>query len=354
MTQAKRNKSRAQLIKQLDRDLHAKGRIKLRELREHIAHARKWRAQRLPQIRILCARNRDMARERAKIARAEISAAAKLAKHEATRQIREEARGVCQAKKEEAKSRGLDSIQRAQVALKAESEYLNAIKRADRPVKLGAGYRSRRSTTTAAERRAESDDEVRNDIDPELAPVWEKVKHRIKATPHMTRTEAFADWAHKHPADVDQIIYADHEAAIEELIRAEARQRRELSASPSKRRKAARKLADAAELANEPRESASQEIEPWDEPREEQQQIDAEDAGARRAPMGKRVQIDFASNKDWRYFIQQASTLPNLYGHAPEEGDGWILPAKAHMGRFNQLIELSNATVSAYTPRAVE
>jgi len=242
MTQAQRTKNRDKLIKQLDRDLFARGRLKLRELREHLKHAKKWRAQRLPEIRILCKRNRDIARERAKVARAEIAAAAKLAKHTATEQIRREARADCQAKKDSAHARGLDSIGRAQVAIKAEAEMLDAVRRAGRAVKLGKSSRRTAPRMTAAERRAESDDEVRNNIDPELMPVWEKVKNKIKATERMTRTEAFAHWAHDNTAEVRHIIDAAAEASIADLLREEKRIARELRDSKPKRLARARRM----------------------------------------------------------------------------------------------------------------
>jgi hypothetical protein len=242
MTQAQRNKHRDKLIKQLDRDLFARGRLKLRELREHLKHAKRWRAQRLPEIRIICKRNRDIARERAKVARAEIAAAAKLAKHTATEQIRREARADCQAKKALAHVRGLDSIGRAQVAIKAEAEMLDAVRRAGRAVKLGKSSRRTAPRMTAAERRAESDDEVRNNIDPELLPVWEKLKSKIKATERMTRTEAFAHWAHDHAQEVRNMVDAAAEASIAELLREEKRIARELRDSKPKRLARARRM----------------------------------------------------------------------------------------------------------------
>ncbi len=41
------------------------------------------------------------------------------------------------------------------------------------------------------ERQAESDDEVRSNIPPELVALFERVKRGIKASPRMSRTEAF-------------------------------------------------------------------------------------------------------------------------------------------------------------------
>ena len=44
---------------------------------------------------------------------------------------------------------------------------------------------------TRIERQAESDDEVRSNIPPELVALFERVKRGIKASPRMSRTESF-------------------------------------------------------------------------------------------------------------------------------------------------------------------
>lgn len=55
---------------------------------------------------------------------------------------------------------------------------------------------------TRIERRAESDDEVRSNIPPELVALFERVKRGIKASPRMSRTEAFLHYAEENPDDV--------------------------------------------------------------------------------------------------------------------------------------------------------
>lgn len=67
---------------------------------------------------------------------------------------------------------------------------------------------------SAAERAAESDDEVRNNIAPELRPAFEAWRRRVRATPRMTRTEAFLQLVHDNPADAARAYFeaAEHAA----------------------------------------------------------------------------------------------------------------------------------------------
>jgi hypothetical protein len=71
--------------------------------------------------------------------------------------------------------------------------------------------------TTAAERAHESDDEVRQNISAELLPAFEAWRRRVKATPRMTRTEAFLQLAHDNPADAARLYFeAAEQSAMDE------------------------------------------------------------------------------------------------------------------------------------------
>ena len=72
--------------------------------------------------------------------------------------------------------------------------------------------------STAAERAAESDDEVRANIERELLPAFEAWRRRVRATPRMTRTEAFLQLVHDNPADAARLYFeAQERAALEEV-----------------------------------------------------------------------------------------------------------------------------------------
>jgi hypothetical protein len=75
------------------------------------------------------------------------------------------------------------------------------------------------------EKRAESDSEVEANLGPDELIVWQRVKRTIKATPRMSRTEAFAHWMHDHSAEVAQYLADDADAYYERAVRDEARER---------------------------------------------------------------------------------------------------------------------------------
>ncbi len=70
---------------------------------------------------------------------------------------------------------------------------------------------------TRIERQAESDDEVRSNIPPELVALFEHVKRGIKASPCMSRTEAFLHYAEENPDDVLVATEDKTDALIREL-----------------------------------------------------------------------------------------------------------------------------------------
>lgn len=211
-------RQRKQTRREIERDLRVRERQKLATLREHIKHAKRWRSSRMPQIRALCRAGKQAAREQAKVARARFRMEAKLAAKQAAHQLRNQARIECEARKEKVRQRAKDSVARALAVFGAERAYQQEIRRYEKP-------RPSSKRTTRAEYLRESDDEVRANIPHELVPVFNKLKHKFRDEPRRTRTEAFTEWAHEHPADVRQIVDAEIEASIAELIAAEQEQR---------------------------------------------------------------------------------------------------------------------------------
>ncbi len=101
-------------------------------------------------------------------------------------------------------ARGIkDEIQRARAALLAERKYQADLRR------IEAAHRQRRREApgiTRLERQGESDDEVRANVPPDLVALFERVKRSIKASPRMSRTEAFLKYAEEHPSEVLEAI----------------------------------------------------------------------------------------------------------------------------------------------------
>jgi hypothetical protein len=112
-----------------------------------------------------------------------------------------------------------------------------------------------RPHATVAERRSESDDEVRQSIPSELVGLWERVKRSIKAGPRETRLESFMRYAEEHPDEYLGSIDDKTEAVIRDLERQEeeAYKRRQEEDAYRRRRARARNPQGRALPAADPR-----------------------------------------------------------------------------------------------------
>jgi hypothetical protein len=79
----------------------------------------------------------------------------------------------------------------------------------------------------------ESDDEVRANIAPELAALFERVKGQIKASDRWTRTEAFLHYAEEHPDEQLEAIEHETDKRLRELEQKEREASR--AVTPSKK-----------------------------------------------------------------------------------------------------------------------
>lgn len=182
------------LWRDINREERKKKRALLVELRGQIREARARRKDALLAAKERCRSERIAARERARTLR--LRALQDL--REAVEADRAAARQTCSVKIGEARSIR-DDVERARAKHAAEKEYQRDLRRVE------AANRQRRKEhphATHIERRAESDDEVRSNISADLIPLFEKVRRSIKATPRMSRTEAFLQWTEAHPTEV--------------------------------------------------------------------------------------------------------------------------------------------------------
>lgn len=152
------------------------------------------------------------------------------------------ARRACAEKKDAVRSRAAPVIEAADAALAEARRDRRAAAVVERSGRERERERGKRAT--AAERRAESDDAARADLPPELVPVFDKVRKRIKANARMSRAEVFLKWAEENPSEVLAIQDADAERAVAELIR-------EREAAEKKLRSRKRYRRSAEELAEE-------------------------------------------------------------------------------------------------------
>ena len=194
-------KQKAELARQRDRDLRAKARARLRELRAAIRAAREARRAGVRAVEDLCRANRSSYREQIRNARAELARLITEKRAEARR---------CAVEPGELRRKGDAMILAAVQALAEERQLQAELKRWDR---------KRAPKLTISEKRSESDDEVRRNLDPELGIVWEKVKGEIKPGRASSRTEAFLHWVHENPADVSRIIAEHAEEGAEQKWR---------------------------------------------------------------------------------------------------------------------------------------
>jgi hypothetical protein len=213
---AQARRERAALLRAIHRDLKSKDRAKLLALRDRIRAAVRARRAMIARARTTCSAKRELPTQRQAIAMVrDAKAAARLACDldlKAARKLR-------------------DPIAIARAERAAEAKHQRDLRRIER------GVRAKDKTRPGprrAERRQESDDEVRGNLPPELAPLFEKVKRSIKGSDRRTRTEAFLEYAEAHPDELWQGLEARTDEVIAEL------ERRQAMPNPKKRAKRAR------------------------------------------------------------------------------------------------------------------
>lgn len=152
--------------------------------------------------------------ERVTVQRAELrdkreTCKAKKAKAKAeAAELRERRRALVEACRV-ATGEGREAVARAKAALAAfRAEQRERAESAKRP----------KLRRTGAESRAESDDEVRRNIEPELRAVWRRVKKTIHGSARLSRTEAFREWCGRNPAEVERIQWEDAERDVDRLV----------------------------------------------------------------------------------------------------------------------------------------
>ena len=128
---------------------------------------------------------------------------------------RAEARRLLDAAYDDARSLK-DQIVRDRAELLAEVAFqrtMRQIERSNRERRAEVARKGHRH-----ERLAESDDAVLADIPEELRPLWRRVKGSIRATRHMSRSEAFMQYVHDHPREHLTALNDENEAKLAQLI----------------------------------------------------------------------------------------------------------------------------------------
>ncbi len=103
--------------------------------------------------------------------------------------------------------------QRARQALEEEKRLQRQLRQA------GRAPRAIAPRAQAHERRQESDERVRNNLDPALWPFWDKAKRQFKGSEHRTRTEEFLEYVEENPEHALDARIAYAEAQMQAAIR---------------------------------------------------------------------------------------------------------------------------------------
>lgn len=152
--------------------------------------------------------------ERVKVERSELQGTRTTCKKKKTAakrkaaELREKRRALVEA------CRAASAEGRAKVA--SAREALAAFRAEQRTTPAAASSKLRR---TSAESRAESDEEVARNIEPELAVVWRRVKKTIRGSDRRSRTEAFLEWCEANPAEVERIQWEAAERDVDRMVR---------------------------------------------------------------------------------------------------------------------------------------
>jgi len=214
MPPAKDSVSRAER----ERWARERDRERLRALQGALKAARGTQRERTAQIRAACKAERDRLRAEAERQRQELA--------ESIRRMQSEAKKICSVRVDDTRRETSEAIARAVEALGAARAEQTRLSIWTRPAYCAVPGTPRRR----GEQRAESDCEVAQNLtEAALLPVWEQVKHKIKASARRSRTEAFLEWVHEHAADVAELQRKAEDEALRTLIREEQRTRERLS-----------------------------------------------------------------------------------------------------------------------------
>ena len=178
-----------------------------RRLRREIEHERRAKVvQRLTELGVLLKAARAARRESIERIRSQC------------RTAREKLRTNCGARRQRAQREGAEVITAQQRKIH-EERHLDKLQRT-------AGRRTTKShkpigrpRKTTREREAESDDEVRRDIPPELVGVFNKVRRNIKGSDRRTRSEAFLEWAEENPGEIYAMQEQEAAREIKRLVK---------------------------------------------------------------------------------------------------------------------------------------
>ena len=197
------------VMRDLERELKRKHTQRLAELRAQAKLAKVERKRELKLAKQICdARVRSAEREAKKAfsaARAAALAAQKAAtvkRHAARKARKVAARDKCALDRDAVKAEASAKVALAKAESAAEREDRRAYEAAERTIRGRERRQTARTKATRKEARQESDDLVRQNIEPHLWPLWKKRRRFVKGRQDLSRTEQFMEWVHENPEEV--------------------------------------------------------------------------------------------------------------------------------------------------------
>ncbi len=206
-------RQRRQLMQEIAREHLRKDREKLADLRLRIRDVKRRRKNAMSKIVARCRAGRQAAKGRAKVRAVAIREEARALIKAARAEEKQKARATCNARKEQLKRAALSTRERRRGELEAERKYQRELRRIE-----GSARKRKREQerTTALERQQESDDSVRQNVPPELWPLFERIKRYIKGSTRQSRSEELMEYAERHP---DEVVDAQEELSRREIAR---------------------------------------------------------------------------------------------------------------------------------------
>lgn len=218
-------RQRAKVLREARAYLRDQDRRKLAKLRSALEAAERRQREAMRKVVAHCKAARKRVKAEVKAYRAQERERI----NQEVAEMRAAARRTCELRKEAVRSAGLSVRAQRRAELEAERHL-------QRELQQTAAHAERRKAKfqrSAREVQAESDDRVRANIDPELIPVFERVKRSIRGDAHKSRTEAFLEYVESNPEDVIALQQEAADVEVKRLLAEQAKAEREAA----KRRK---------------------------------------------------------------------------------------------------------------------
>lgn len=192
--------AKARAVREHQRQIRARA---LSSIADELARVHARRREVLAAVRGGCQRSRARLREWVRNRRA----AAREALNAEIDTLRARERARCAKRREFVKASSGTAAAKRRAAL-AEQRETHAIERRAELLR-----KKREGKLTRAEARGESDDEVRQNLEADMVPIFDVVRRQVHARPGRSRTEAFLEWAEGHESEIWEI--RDRQAAAQ-------------------------------------------------------------------------------------------------------------------------------------------